>query len=97
LHSLEQALFGDSLFLDWSNLSRFEDKVHCNSDPQASLVEERRQLEFSMVESLYLNHGGTKQIGETWLYVEAYVWSMNENYAGSDVLGLDEGLTVTNE
>ena len=97
LRSLEQALFGDSIFLDIEQLIRSEDKVHCNSDPQASLVEERRQLEFSMVESLYVNHGGTKQVGETCLYSEAHVWSMTENYAGEDVPNFDEGLEITNE
>jgi hypothetical protein len=97
LHSLEQAFFADSLFLDIEQLDRSEEKLHCNIVSEASLVEERRQLEFSMVESLYVNHGGTKQVGETCVYVETRVWSMNENYAGDDVPSFDEGLEITNE
>jgi hypothetical protein len=97
LHSLEQVLFADCMFLDIEQLSRSEEKLHCNVVSEASLVEERRQLEFSMVESLYVNHGGTKQVGETCVYVETRVWSMNENYAGDDVPSFDEGLDITNE
>jgi hypothetical protein len=97
LHSLEQALLADSMFLDIEQLSRSEEKLHCNSASEASLVEERRQLEFSMVESFYVNHGGTKQVGETCVYLETRVWSMNENYAGEDIPSFNEGLEITNE
>jgi hypothetical protein len=97
LHSLEQAIFGDSMFLDIEQLIRSEEKLHCNAVSEASLVEERRQLEFSMVESFYVNHGGTKQVGETCVYAETRVWSMNENYAGEDIPSFGEGLEITNE
>jgi hypothetical protein len=85
------------MFLDIEQLSRSEEKLHCNSASEASLVEERRQLEFSMVESFYVNHGGTKQVGETCVYLETRVWSMNENYAGEDIPSFNEGLEITNE
>jgi hypothetical protein len=97
LHSLEQALLADSMFLDIEQLNRSEEKLHSNSASEASLVEERRQLEFSMVESFYVNHGGTKQVGETCVYLETRVWSMNENYAGEDIPSFNEGLEITNE
>ena len=76
---------------------RSEDEVLCNSAPQASLLEERRQLEFSMTESLYVNHGGTKQVGEVCVYAETHVQSMNENHAGEDFPDFAEELTITNE
>ena len=97
LHSLEQALFADSIIFDPCELARSENEVLCNSVPQASVFEERRQLEFSMVESLYVNHGGTKQIGENCVFTEIHVHSMIENCAGGDSPAFDEGLTITNE
>jgi len=85
VQSLEQALFCDSLFFDAVELTRSEDEVLANLSPQASLLEERRQLEFSMVESLYVNHGGTKQVGENCVYLETHLQSMNENFVGVTV------------
>ena len=97
VQSLEQALLSDSILFDPIELTRFEDEILCNLAPQASLLEERRQLEFCMTESLYLNHGGTKQVGEVCVYFETHLRSMNENYAGADVPAFDEVLEVTNE
>jgi hypothetical protein len=95
--SLEQALFADALFHDQIELTRSEDELHCNSVPQASLLEERRQLEFSMVESLYVNHGGTKQVGESLVYLETQVRGMTGNAANGEFPDFEEELTITNE
>ncbi len=97
LQSLEQALFSDAILFDPIELIRFEDEIQCNSAPQASLLEERRQLEFNMTESLYVNHGGTKQVGEVCVYAETHVQSMNENIAREDFPDFSEELTITNE
>lgn len=97
LQSLEQALLADAILFDPIELIRSEDEVQCNSAPQASLLEERRQLEFNMTESLYVNHGGTKQVGEVCVYLETHVHSMNENHATDDIPDFAEELTITNE
>jgi hypothetical protein len=97
VESLEQALFSDSLFFETAELTRFEDEVLCNLVPQASLLDERRQLEFRMVESLFVNHGGTRQVGEFCSYMESYLRGMNENFAGVDSPVFAEVLEVTNE
>ena len=97
VQSLEQPLFSDSILFDPVELTRSEDEVLSNTSPQASLLEERRQLEFSMVESLYVNHGGTKQVGENCVYTETHVQSMNENRTGEDSPDFGEELTITND
>ncbi|MEJ5327059.1 MAG: hypothetical protein WHU54_02255 [Candidatus Bathyarchaeia archaeon] len=92
----EQMLVADAIFFNPVELSRCEDQVYSNSWPMAWLISERRQLEFSMVESVYLNHGGGKQIGETCLYLETHAYSMNENIAGEDAPSLQEDLAIMN-
>ena len=90
-------LVSDALLFDPTELIRSEDEVFCNSVPQASFLEERRQLEFSMVESLYVNHGGTKQVGENIVYAETQVRGMNDNSAEGESPDFEEELTITNE
>jgi len=97
LQSREQALVSDALLFDPTELIRAEDEVFCNSVPQATLLEERRQLEFSMVESFYVNHGGTKQVGENIVYTETHARAMNENHAEGESPDFEEELTITNE
>ncbi|WNZ28467.1 MAG: hypothetical protein IAX21_07300 [Candidatus Bathyarchaeota archaeon] len=97
VQSLEQALFADALFHDQIELTRSEDNLYCNSVPQAFLLEERRQLEFSMVESFYVNHGGTKQVGESLVYLETQIRGMTGNSATEESPDFEEELTITNE
>ena len=97
LQSREQMLVSDALLFDLTELIRSEDQVFCNSVPQATLLEERRQLEFSMVESFYVNHGGTKQIGETVVYTETHARAMDGNPAEGESPDFEEELTITNE
>jgi len=97
LQSREQMLVSDALLFEPTELIRSEDEVFCNSVPQATLLEERRQLEFSMVESFYVNHGGTKQVGETVVYTETHARAMNENHAEGESPDFEEELTITNE
>ncbi len=97
LQSLEQVLFSDVLLFDQTELTRYEEKVFCNSVPQASLFEERRQIEFSMVESFFVNHGGTKQVGESCIYSETQVRGMSGNSAEGESPDFEEELTITNE
>ena len=97
LPSLEQALFSDVLLFDQTELTRNEDKILCNSVPQASLFDERRQLEFSMIESFFVNHGGTKQVGESCIYSEIQVRGMSGNSAEGESPDFEEELTITNE
>ena len=97
LPSLEQALFSDVLLFDQTELTRDEERLFCNSVPQASLFDERRQLEFNMVESFFVNHGGTKQVGESCIYSETQVHGMNDNSAEGETPDFEEDLTITNE
>ncbi len=97
VQSLEQALFSDSIRFEQLELARFEDEVLCNLVPQASLLDERCQLEFRMVESLFVNHGGTRQVGEICAYAESHLRGMNGNYAGFDVPVFVEVLEITNQ
>ncbi|WNZ30047.1 MAG: hypothetical protein IAX21_04125 [Candidatus Bathyarchaeota archaeon] len=97
LQSREQMLVSDALLFDPIELIRSEDQVFCNSVPQATLLEERRQLEFSMVESFYVNHGGTKQVGETIVYTETHARAMDGNPAEGESPDFEEELTITNE
>jgi hypothetical protein len=97
LPSLEQALFSDAILFDQTELTRDEERLFCNSVPQASLFDERRQLEFNMVESFFVNHGGTKQVGESCIYSETQVRGMNGNSAEGETPDFEEELTITNE
>lgn len=97
VQSIEQALISDAIFFEPLELVHIEDKVHCNIFPEAAFVEERRQLEFSMTESLYVNHGGTKQVGEVSVYGEALHWGMNDNCVSGDIPSFAEGLEIQNQ
>jgi hypothetical protein len=97
LTNLEKAMGADALLFDVAEFTRLEDTPRCNDGVQSRLHQEREGVELKINEDLYVNHGGTKQMGEPFRYVDTFQFDNSQYATRDDQFGIAEEMQVTME